>query len=495
MGRSRNLHRAAMAGNASGKLRVHKAMGVEAAVRSHTGLVRDHNEDTFVCLPRKGLFAVIDGMGGENAGEVASSMAARRLEAIEEHEALAQAIHEANTSIVRRSQSRPAEKGMGCVMTAIRLRGGDVELAHVGDTRAYLVSDAGAEQLTRDHTAIAEAQAALGLSEAEASRMPNRHQVTRDVGRELHADMSWIDQSTASVMPGDLMMLCSDGLHDMVPHQELVRILSTARRNGMAVDAMVQHLIDLALERGGHDNVTVLVLRRTEAAPHSRLQLLLAAFTGVVLVAVGFVLGLFWAGRTHLPSPESPGQQQVSHPGFPAEALVANPVELLSGVLTRSATLDLDEPVIIDDSPLVTRLADGVDVRLLRLDLGTGGEAAVWQIMLATGASLQLEAAVLDAPGLEVMVALEGPDSLLELKDCRIGIKSFQASGPAGSLVKVSGESWQLFQQEQVPILDGATLVWNQRPLKGGSLAELVDAGMVLQTADPVSDVPQEQIP
>lgn len=242
--------------------------GFEAAVRTHKGKVRRNNEDAFVFQPERGLFAVIDGMGGEAAGEVAASITRSALEAGDEP---AESLLAANIAIRVRARRHPQEVGMGCVATAVVIAERGLELTHVGDTRAYLASEAGAEQLTRDHTVVAARQERAGLTDDEARALPDQHHITRDIGGEDRHDIDWIDQGIADYQPGDVLLLCSDGLHDLVPDSQLFRFLSKARAQSTAPRMLVDRLVQLALERGGTDNITVLAVRFSERpAPRRR---------------------------------------------------------------------------------------------------------------------------------------------------------------------------------------------------------------------------------
>jgi serine/threonine protein phosphatase PrpC len=142
-----------------------------AAARTHRGTVRPENEDAFLCRPDLGLFAVIDGMGGQKAGRQAAALARQALLDAGDP---ARGLIAANQRIVRVAKSRRDLQGMGCVASALRIEDGVGRIAHVGDTRVYLAVAAGCEQLTRDHTVAASEQERLGLSQGHAGRLPGR---------------------------------------------------------------------------------------------------------------------------------------------------------------------------------------------------------------------------------------------------------------------------------------------------------------------------------
>lgn len=269
-----------------------------AAVRTHTGLVRKHNEDSWVCDVSRGLFAVIDGMGGANAGEVAAEHTRR---ALEETGLPFAGLRLGHTRVRADADRDPSKRGMGCVATAAVVAGPTIRLAHVGDTRAWLVSEGSCEQLTRDHTVIAARQEAEALTEQEAEAAEGRNQVTRDIGSRDGDIDDWIDLAETDFGKGDLLLLCTDGLSDMLGGAELVRLLSDARRRADPPDVLVERLVDLALRRGGKDNVTVLAVRRTAAAGGGWF-----ASRGRGLVAAAVVGGLAGLALTQLgPGPDA----------------------------------------------------------------------------------------------------------------------------------------------------------------------------------------------
>ena len=240
--------------------------GLVAAARSDRG-PRERNEDTYVCRPDLGLFAVIDGMGGQQAGAEAAALAR---EALLGERDLLHAFLNANEKIHRVAKKKNQTKGMGCVASAVRISGSKALVAHVGDTRVYLAGEAGCEQLTRDHTVAASEQERLGLSHLRAGDLPGRNQVTRDLGgSHLHGD-AWIDQLEVTLERDALLLLCSDGLPNAVGADELFERLRRSRRDGSAPEELADALIVRALERGARDNVTAVVVRQEGDVPVPR---------------------------------------------------------------------------------------------------------------------------------------------------------------------------------------------------------------------------------
>jgi len=228
------------------------------AVVSDTGRRRRRNEDAFVCAPP--LFAVADGMGGAQAGEVASGLAAAVLEegAGDERgeERVASLIQEANRRVFQRSNEDAATSGMGTTMTValVDSSGGTIAFGHVGDSRAYRVRDGRLEQLTDDHSLVGELVRSGKLSPEEAESHPQRSVITRALGTEPDVD---VDTFTVEAQPDDLYLLCSDGLTDMISEDEIFAVLDGSDDLEVAARA----LIEAANAGGGEDNITVVLFQ------------------------------------------------------------------------------------------------------------------------------------------------------------------------------------------------------------------------------------------
>jgi protein phosphatase len=236
-----------------------------ASALTDTGRRRPHNEDTFVCDPP--LFAVADGVGGAQAGEIASRLAAA---ALEERlptalgvETLTELIQTANDRIYRHSLDDPAAAGMGTVMTVLLVDedAGDIAIGHVGDSRAYRLRDGVFEQLTPDHSLVGELVRSGRLSTEEAEHHPHRSVITRAVGTEPTVD---VETLTVAANPGDLYLICSDGLTDIVRDEQIAELIEEADHN---LDAAAQALVDAANRGGGIDNITVVLFEIVEGDP------------------------------------------------------------------------------------------------------------------------------------------------------------------------------------------------------------------------------------
>ncbi len=232
-----------------------------SAVVSDTGRRRRHNEDQYVCEPP--LFAVADGMGGAQAGEVASGLAAAVLNEAagdERGEArLASLIQEANRRVFQRSSEDESTSGMGTTMTVALVDGDTIAFGHVGDSRAYRVRGGQLEQLTDDHSLVGELVRSGRLSPEEAESHPQRSVITRALGTEADVD---VDTFTIEAEPGDLYLICSDGLTDMVSPREIQSLLVERADD---LDAAARALIDAANAGGGEDNITVVLFQMAGA--------------------------------------------------------------------------------------------------------------------------------------------------------------------------------------------------------------------------------------
>src|SRR6188508_2954256 len=238
-----------------------------AAGLTDTGRRRRQNEDAFVCDPP--LFAIADGMGGAQAGELASRLAAAAIEeaasAVSDEEDVVGVVRAANALIFERSLHDPAVAGMGTTATVALVdeRTELLTLAHVGDSRAYRYRAGELEQLTTDHSLVAELVRSGRLTEAEAAVHPHRSVITRALGTEAEVE---VDTRTLELAPGDLILLCSDGLSAMVRDDEIARLLGESDLDPYQA---AETLVRAANAAGGEDNVTVVVVEVIEGTPRT----------------------------------------------------------------------------------------------------------------------------------------------------------------------------------------------------------------------------------
>ena len=217
------------------------------------GRTRRHNEDSYIIEPP--LFAIADGMGGAQAGEVASRLATVALKESGPgsggEQRIADLIQEANRRVYDRSSSDPNTSGMGTTITVALVEDDAVAFGHVGDSRAYLVREATMEQLTEDHSLVNELLKTGKLSREEAETHPQRSVITRALGTDPDVD---VDTFSVRAEDGDLFLLCSDGLTDMVSEEA---ILDVVERNRGNIDRALRALVKEANKGGGQDNITV----------------------------------------------------------------------------------------------------------------------------------------------------------------------------------------------------------------------------------------------
>ena len=230
---------------------------VEHAGRTDVGRQRSANEDDFVLAPP--FFAVADGMGGAKAGEVASAMATEGFEGESDsgepaETQLARILREANRRIYDLAVADESHRGMGTTLTAAKVTGDDISLGHVGDSRAYRMRDGELEQLTKDHSLVAELERSGQITAEAAEHHPQRSIITRALGPEPEVE---VDTYTIAGREEDLFLLCSDGLTSMISDEEIGSILRSADTLDAAADALVR----AANQSGGKDNITVVLFR------------------------------------------------------------------------------------------------------------------------------------------------------------------------------------------------------------------------------------------
>jgi protein phosphatase len=224
----------------------------QRAAVTDPGRRRRHNEDAYVLEPP--LFAVADGMGGAQAGEIASRIAASVLRDSGDpqgEDAVVALIEEANRRVYEAAATDDARSGMGTTMTAALVEDDSVRIGHVGDSRAYRIRDGRLEQLTEDHSLVGELVRSGRLSPEEADVHPQRSVITRVLGTDPEVD---VDTFSVETRPGDIFMLCSDGLTSMVDDRTILDIVERNRSN---LDRAARALVEAANRGGGEDNITV----------------------------------------------------------------------------------------------------------------------------------------------------------------------------------------------------------------------------------------------
>jgi protein phosphatase len=234
-----------------------------AAAVTDPGRTRRHNEDAYVIEPP--LFAIADGMGGAQAGEVASRLATAALKEAGANgggeQRISDLIQVANRRVYDRSSSDPNTSGMGTTITVALVEDDRVSFGHVGDSRAYLIRDAQMEQLTEDHSLVNELLKTGKLSREEAETHPQRSVITRALGTDPDVD---VDTFSVRAETGDLFLLCSDGLTDMVSEDSILEVVEQNRGD---IDAALRGLVKAANRGGGQDNITVVAFEIADGMP------------------------------------------------------------------------------------------------------------------------------------------------------------------------------------------------------------------------------------
>ena len=371
---------------------MHGLNTIAAAGATDAGRQREVNEDRFHVDEARGLFMVIDGVGGQAAGgkaaDVALCMLRERLERETGpiRERVREAITVANNEIHRLASTRPEWNGMACVLTVAVVKDGAATIGHVGDTRLYKVHDGRIEKVTRDHSPVGEREDAQEISELDAMRHPRRNEVYRDVGSDPHGpdDPEFVDIHDIGFDPGDSLLLCSDGLSDLVESATILRIVGEHTGNPQAV---VRGLIDSANTAGGKDNVTaVYVEKAAESAavlmrrtPSRRRSVILGAFvvslllllTGYVVYRAGYLPSLDWRTVVASLNPHKrtvgPGESiaQAIRRALPGTEIVVEPGEYRERItLSRNIRL-------------VSRVSRGATIRLPATASDTTPEPAV----------------------------------------------------------------------------------------------------------------------
>jgi PPM family protein phosphatase len=241
------------------------SLHIECGVRSDPGKIRTSNEDSFIANLKRSIFLVADGMGGHAAGEIASQIAASTVEEIlsdSESEFTAEqllqfAVQKANTSVYETQRVRPECRGMGSTLTALLFRDTQYHIAQVGDSRAYMLRDETLNQLTQDHSLVWPLYKNAIISKEDISRHPQKNLITRSIGTQPQVEA---DLQMGDALAGDVYLLCSDGLTDVLSDQEILRLLTGKNRNPQELSEL---LVNAANNGGGPDNITAVVVRLT----------------------------------------------------------------------------------------------------------------------------------------------------------------------------------------------------------------------------------------
>lgn len=250
---------------------------LELASVTHPGMVRSHNEDSIAADPEMGLAVLADGMGGYNAGEVASGIAVAMvssemkkalagkkpevLNGTAAEKLIAEQSARANAAIYQAAQSQPRYSGMGTTLVVALWHDNHMTVGHIGDSRLYRLRGGTLEQMTHDHSLLQEQIDSGMITKDQARYSQNKNLVTRAVGIDPEVDA---EVRTYTVQPGDVYLLCSDGLNDMVPDEDIQLTLSSLQSN---LPLAAQQLVQQANDNGGRDNISVILVRVAKEFP------------------------------------------------------------------------------------------------------------------------------------------------------------------------------------------------------------------------------------
>jgi serine/threonine protein phosphatase PrpC len=413
---------------------------LKCAALSDAGLVRKNNEDAFYIDPDRGVFLVVDGIGGQAAGEKAAAIAVDRIRSRLERQTgtteqrIREAIAVANNEIFRAAQRNPDWHGMACVLTLAVLEDAWVIVGHVGDSRLYQVRHGEIRKITHDHSPVGEREDARELSEAEAMQHPRRNEVFRDVGSEEHApdDQDFIEIQRLPFEPASALVLCSDGLSDLVG-SEAIRSLVEQRAGDP--EAAARALIGAANIAGGKDNITVIVVEGEDfqlpappAAP--------SRAWGWSVVALAAVAAAFYGGRATAPKPPPAPAVHV-----PRVLAVGNGAQYHSISEAMAAARDGDTvAVLAGEYREQVQLKSGVALRaavpreavLRAAPMGDGPAITADHVKGASVSGLRIAA----APDLPVATGILLLDSTVRLEDdevdgAKVGIEIRGVGSPA----------------------------------------------------------------
>lgn len=364
---------------------------LRCAGASDPGRVRRNNEDAWHIDAARGVFLVVDGIGGHAAGETAASIAVERVRSRLERQTgtteqrVREAIAMANNEILRTARSHPEWEGMACVLTLAVLDDDSVVIGHVGDSRLYEIRGQGIRKLTSDHSPVGEREDKRELSETDAMRHPRRNEIFRDVGSSEHApdDPDFIELRRIRFEPDSALLLCSDGLSDQVTSAE---IRSTVRRHAGNPSRSAHELIEAANRAGGKDNVSVVIVEGEQFAKSLPEPALLPEpkrgwWSSLAGIATGLALG-FAAAWLSIPRPEpqiilpqlfvvGPGQTDTEVAPALARARSGDTIEVLAGEYREQVRLKdgvilrsrIPREAVLRAAPLSDRpaiLAEGV---------------------------------------------------------------------------------------------------------------------------------------
>jgi serine/threonine protein phosphatase PrpC len=432
-----------------------------AAAGSDPGRERENNEDRVLCDPERGIYAVIDGVGGESGGEVAAQTALEILKArlsrrtTDAARLIREAIALANKQIYDQAQANPALANMACVLTVAVVDGDRATIGHVGDSRLYLLRQGEITKVTRDHSPVGAREDAREISEEEAMRHPRRNEIFRDVGSAPHEpdEEGFIDVISISFEPDAALLLCSDGLSDLVTSQA---ILSTVEGNAGDPNAAVEELIAQANAAGGKDNVSVVLVEGERFAESARRRLAPA---------------MTETAATPRPQIRGAGVARSAGPGPFLRVFASRPAFLLYGLILGACAWAAFGQGLLPDLFNRGNDGDGDDTPfaadVLRVGVGDGGTATITEALGRAN------------PGQTVLVA---PGEYRETLQLRNGVHLVSEVPRGAVILPPAGNGVPAVTAQGVPTgrFEGFRIAGDaQTPLQVG--LRLVDSAVVVE--------------
>lgn len=442
--------------------------GPLAAAGSDPGRERENNEDRVLCDPERGIYAVIDGVGGESGGEIAAQTALEILKArlsrrtTDAARLIREAIALANKQIYDQAQANTALTGMACVLTVAVVDDGQATIGHVGDSRLYQLRRGEIRKITRDHSPVGSREDMGEISEEEAMRHPRRNEIFRDVGSGPHQpdEEGFIDLTRIAFAPDSALLLCSDGLSDLVPSQA---ILTAAEAHAGDPQATIKDLISQANAAGGKDNISVVLVEGERYA-----------------ASVG-------AGRPHAEtaatrrSLRGAGHAKPSGLGRLFRPFGSRAAFLLYGlILGASAFAVLGQGAIIFGPGEV-----GSGGSVVHVGVGDGGLATIGEALGKARPGQRIEV----SPG-EYRESLQLPNGVRLVSSVPRGAVILPPAGSAAPAITAQGvtgariEGFRIMSDAQTPLQVGLSLTDSEVAVEGVEIAGTATAGIDFAGAD-----------
>jgi len=443
------------------------AKRVLAAALSDPGRERENNEDRVLCDAERGIYAVIDGVGGESGGEIAAQTALEILKArlsrrtTDAARLVREAIALANKQILDRAQANPALAGMACVLTVAVVDGDQVTVGHVGDSRLYLLRAGEIRKITRDHSPIGSREDVGEISESEAMSHPRRNEIFRDVGSAPHEpdEEGFIDVTRIAFAPDAALLLCSDGLSDLVTSGA---ILSTVEAHASDPRQAVAELIAAANAAGGKDNVSAVLVEGERYA---------ASFKPASAATTTTATGLATTRPDLRRAQHAPRRSRL---GWLWAAFASRPAFLLYGLVLGAFAV-----AALGQSGLLPVGSRGTGDDVVRVGVGDGGAATITEALAKASPGQMIEV----APGeyRETIQLRSGIDLVSRVPRGAVILPPAGSAVPAVSAQAVDDvvfSGFRIVGDAQTPLQVGLRLASSGIEVQGVEIAGAVTAGI-----------------